>query len=77
MAIQFFASTDQTLDPADKLFFTLSNQQLNLKPLTFRGKPKAFKARLTLPTDLADGSYFLLAEVNATKTISELGGIEG
>ena len=72
MDIRFFTSTDQTLGDGDLNFFTLANQKLGLKPISAKGKPKTFKAKFTFPTDLADGTYFILAEINATHSVSEL-----
>jgi subtilase family serine protease len=54
------------------LILTLSGQNVSLKPLTLGGKAKSYKAKFTYPTDLPDGTYFLLAEVNPTQAVAEL-----
>ena len=66
MDITLYASGDAELGTDDRAFLTLAGRPVKLKPLAARGKAKAFKLKFTFPTDLPDGSYFLLADVDAS-----------
>jgi uncharacterized delta-60 repeat protein len=70
--VTFYTSSDQTLGSGDRAFATLSGKAVKLKPLTLGGKAKTLKAKFVFPKDILDGSYFLLADVNSARTISEL-----
>jgi len=70
--ITLYTSADQTLGSGDREIFTLAGKPVKLKPLTFGGRAKRFNLKFTYPVDIADGAYFLLAEVNPAQSIQEL-----
>lgn len=70
--ITYYVSTDQDVGSGDREISVLSGTTLNLKPLSLGGKAKKFKLKFLYPTDIADGAYYLLAQVNATRSLSEL-----
>jgi uncharacterized delta-60 repeat protein len=70
--VTFYTSADQTLGSGDRAFATLPGKAVKLKPLTLGGKAKTLKAKFVYPSDILDGTYYLLADVNSARTLTEL-----
>ena len=58
--VTVYASSDATLDPADRAIAGPGVLRVGLKP----GKGKASKFNFLVPPDLAAGSYFLIASID-------------
>ena len=58
--VTVYASSDATLDPADRAITGPGVLRVGLKP----GKGKASKFNFLVPPDLAAGSYFLIASID-------------
>lgn len=70
--INFYASTDSVLNSNDELLGSLNRQRINLEP----GESKTFNLNFAspefrTPSTVAPGAYYLLAEVDSSKTIPE------
>ncbi len=60
VSLNFYLSADATLDSADPLLATMTNQSIALKPNASR----AVSFRVAIPPGTAVGAYFLFATVN-------------
>jgi hypothetical protein len=72
VTIRFFLSTDQTLDNNDITLRTYSNLPLQLP--VFAGIPDnigTFRGDLTIPSDLAAGTYFLIVRISPSSSIAD------
>lgn len=73
VTIRFYLSTDQTLDTsADRLLRTYADELLELP--VFAGVDDnigTFTGDLTIPTDLASGSYFLIVRISPNSAIGD------
>jgi RHS repeat-associated protein len=64
--VEFYLSTDSVLDASDRLIGSKS-KRFELKA----GKRKTIEGKFRLPSDLADGTYFILAVVDPNDAIDE------
>lgn len=69
--VAFYASTDQELGSGDSQFYGVNDRAVKLKPLSLAGKAKKITAKFTYPSDLPDGTYYILAVVSSD-SITEL-----
>ena len=64
LSITLYASTDNALSADDTAIGTIAIPQINLRA----GGSKTITVKFDYPTDLANGSYFIIASIDATGT---------
>jgi uncharacterized delta-60 repeat protein len=67
VTLTLYASLDGNVDDADTMLTTIAGKKIKLKA----GASKKFSGKFTVPIDLADGNYYILAKIDAG-TVEEI-----